>query len=64
MGVTAQHFHTIPTSCGVLLPLTQYALFVSCVHRGVVEGGGEGSAGCVVHVDVQGEWVMLWVTAI
>ena len=55
MGLTAQHFHTIPTSCGVLLPLTQYALFVSCVHRGVVEGSGVGSAGCVVHVDVQGE---------
>ena len=28
-----------------------------------MEGSGEGSAGCVVHVDVHGEWVMLWVAA-
>ena len=38
-------------------------VFVSCVHRRVVEGSGEGSAGCVVHVDVHGECVMLWVAA-
>ena len=36
---------------------------VSCVHRRVVEGSGEGSGGCVVHVDVHGECVTLWVAA-
>ena len=35
--------------------------FSSCVHRRVVEGIGVGSAGCVVDVDVHGQWVMLWV---
>ena len=50
MGLTPQHFHTIPTSCAILLPLTQYAL--CCVQRRVVEGSGvssgawEGSAFC------------------
>ena len=33
-------------------------VFVSCVQSRVV-----GSAGCVVHVDVHGELVMLWVAA-
>ena len=28
-----------------------------------MEGSGEGSAGCVVHIDVHGECVMLWVDA-
>ena len=28
--------------------------FVSYVHRGVVEGSGEGIAGRIVHVDVHG----------
>ena len=28
-----------------------------------MEGSGEGSAGCVVHVDVHGECVLLWVDA-
>ena len=28
-----------------------------------MEGSGEGSARCVVHVDVHGECVMLWVAA-
>ena len=28
-----------------------------------MEGSGEGIAGCVVHVDVQGECVTLWVAA-
>ena len=42
-----QHFHTIPTSCAILLPLTQICyVFVSCVQRRVVEGGG-----WVVHFD-------------
>ena len=50
MGMTPQHIHTIPTSCAIL-PF----VFVSCVHRRVVEGSGEGIAGCVVHVDVHGE---------
>ena len=26
-------------------------------------GSGEGSAGCLVHVDVHGECAMLWVVA-
>ena len=29
-------------------------MFVSCVHRRVVEGSGEGIAVCVMHVDVHG----------
>ena len=28
-----------------------------------MEGSGEGSSGCVVHVDVHGECVTLWVAA-
>ena len=36
-------------------------VFVSCVHRRVGKGSGEGTVGCVVHVDVHGECVMLWV---
>ena len=28
-----------------------------------MEGSGVGSAGCGVHVDLHGEWVMLWVAA-
>ena len=28
-----------------------------------MESSGEGGAGCVVHVDVHGECVMLWVAA-
>ena len=29
-----------------------------------MEGSGESSGGCVVHVDVHGGFVMLWVAAI
>ena len=36
------------------LVLTQY-VFVSCVHRRVVEDSVVGSAVCVVHVHVHGE---------
>ena len=36
---------------------------ICCVHRRVVEGSGVGSAGCIVHVDMHGEWVVLWVAA-
>ena len=51
-----------PTSSAYLLSLTQICfVFVSCVQRRVVEGSQLGSGGCVVHVDVHGEWVMLWV---
>ena len=28
-----------------------------------MEDSGEGSAGCLVHVDVHGECAMLWVAA-
>ena len=38
-----------------LVPFCQLCfVFVSCVHRRVVEGSGMGSAGCGVHVDVHG----------
>ena len=43
MGMTPQHFHTIPTSCAILPTM----LCVSCVHSRVVEGSGLGSAGCM-----------------
>ena len=33
-------------------------MFVSCVHRRVIEGSGEGIAVCVVHVDVHA-WSVL-----
>ena len=59
-SMTPQHFHTIPTSCAILPPLTQICfVFVSCVQRRVVEGSVVGSGGCVVHFDVHGEWVVL-----
>ena len=32
-------------------------VFLSCVHRKVVERSGVGSAGCVVHVGVHGDIV-------
>ena len=38
-------------------------MFVSCVQRRVVEGSVVGSRGCVVHVDMHGELVMLSVAA-
>ena len=48
--MTPQHFHTIPTSCGILPPLTQICfMLVSCVQMRVVEGSG---GYCVVHFDV------------
>ena len=58
--MTPQHFHTVPTSCAILLPLTQIRLIrvVSYVQRRVVEGSQVVSRGCVVHVDVHGELVM------
>ena len=59
MGMTPQHFHNFPTSCAILPPLTQICfVFVCCVQRRVVEGSVVGSAGCVVQVDVHGEWVV------
>ena len=65
MGMTPQHFHTVPTSCAILLPLTQIRLIcvVSYVQRRVIEGSQVVSRGCVVHVDVHGELFMLWVDA-
>ena len=36
---------------------------VCWVQRRVVEGREVDSGGCVVHFDVHGEWVMLWVAA-
>ena len=54
--MTPQYFHTIPTSCAILPPLTQICfVFVSCVQSRVVEGSGVVSGGCVVHFDVHGE---------
>jgi len=53
MGMTLQHFRTIPTSCAILLSLTQICfVFVSCVQRRIVEGSVMGSA---VRVHVHGE---------
>ena len=59
MGMTPQHFHTFPTSCAILPPLTQilFAFVVVC------RGGLWKAVWWVVlgvHVDVHGEWVMLW----
>ena len=54
--MTPQHFHTIPTSCAILPPLTQICyVFVSCVQRRVVEDSVVGSGGCILHFDVHGE---------
>ena len=50
----------------ILCHFANYALyvFVSCVHSRVVEGIGRvHTGGCVVHVDVHGECVTLWVAA-
>ena len=45
MGMTPQHFYTIPTFCAILPPLTQICfMIVCCVQRRVVEGSGVGSA--------------------
>ena len=57
MGMTPQHFHTIPTtSCAILPPLAQICfVLVSYVQRRVVESSGVGSGGCVVYFDVHGE---------
>ena len=54
------HYNTFTPSLH-LVPFCQ--LCVCCVHRRVMDGNGVGSAGCVVHVDVYGEWVVLWVAA-
>ena len=41
-----------------LVPFCQLCfVFVSCVHR-AVEGSGMGSTGCVVNVDMHGEWYL------
>ena len=56
VGTTPQYFYTIPTSCAILASIT-------CVHRRVVLGMEScvmSSTGCVVHVVVYGEWVVLW----
>ena len=45
----------------ILCHFADYALCL--LARSVVEGSGVGSAVCVVHVDVHGECVMLWVAA-
>ena len=47
---------TIPTSCAILPTM----FCVIGVHRRVVEGRGVGSPGCVVHVHVYGDRVLLW----
>ena len=59
-----ERYHNTFTPSLHLMPLCQLCfVFVSCVPRRVVEGSGEGSGGCVVHVDVDGECVTLWVAA-
>ena len=55
MGTTPQHIYTIPIH---LVPFCQLCfVFASCVHSRVVEDSWKGIAGCLVHVDVHGEWV-------
>ena len=62
MGMTPQHFHTIPTSCAFLLPLTQICLVcLLVVCRGLWKAVWWVVLG--VHVDVHEDWVMLWVAA-
>ena len=54
--------HTIPTSCAILPQLTQiYFVCLLVVCRGLWKAVQWVVLG--VHVDVDGEWVMLWVTA-
>jgi len=44
MGMTPQHFHTIPTSCVILPPLTQLCfVFVAVCKEGLWK-----AMGCVV----------------
>ena len=58
-----RHHNTFTPSLH-LVPFCQLCfVFVSCVHRRVVESSGEGSGGCVMHVEVHGECVTLWVAA-
>ena len=56
MGMTPQHFHTIPTSCAILPPLIYIIMFVSCVQR--IRGCGRQWGGqwwvCIVHFNVHG----------
>ena len=50
--MSPQPFHTIPTSCAILLFLHKYTFFVSCVQRRVMEVSAVSSAACVVHIDM------------
>ena len=56
-----EHFYVIPTSCSISMPplipwyLNMQYVFVSCVHRRVVEDSVVGSPVCVVHFHVHGE---------
>ena len=69
MGMTPQHFHTIPTSCAICRHLHKYALcFVSFVQRRVVKAVGHplswrtvvrhdnGWRSKIVKKDTGGEW--------
>ena len=47
-SMTPQHFHTIPTSCAIFLPLTQICDVLVVCREGLVEW-------VVVHFDVHGE---------
>ena len=62
MGMTPQHLFTILTSCAILPLLTQICLVsLLVVCRGLWKAVWWVVLG--VHVDVHGEWVMLWVAA-
>ena len=65
-GMTPQHFHTIPTSCAICHHLHKYALCSLVVCReGLWKAVGWVVVGVyIVHLDVHGEWVMLWVAAL
>jgi len=62
MEMTPQHFHTIPTSSAILPTLTQICLVcLLVVCRGLWKAVLRVVLG--VHVDLHGEWVMLWLAA-
>ena len=55
IGTTPQYFYTIPISCAILP--TMHCVWVVLG----MEACGTSSTGCVVHVVVYGECVVLWV---
>ena len=54
-----QHHNTL-RHLYILCYFANYALCLLVVHSRVVEGSWEGIAGCIVHVDMHGEYVCCW----